>query len=207
MLSIKETKLAGLLLFIGSLIILITIYFEYTSGWIGTDRPEEETPIFIFENWTALRLIWGWQVVGYFLWTCSFFLLFKESKKFYSLSWSVLIICSFSMVIAFLITLGSYYPVLEVYDQTPALFDSLRAAVRSIYNVGLFGIFLILILFIYEMIHPKGRITKSVGITTIAVFVILLIIGALTSLSLTVTGASIFFFPLILGYSIWREKA
>lgn len=56
-----EIKTGGLLLLLASTTVLITIFFEYKIGWIGIQRNQDESILFIFENWKSLQIIWGWQ--------------------------------------------------------------------------------------------------------------------------------------------------
>jgi hypothetical protein len=77
----NESNLAGLLLMLGGILILITIYFEYHIGRIGKEREIVEAPFFIRDNWSSLKWIWSGQAFGYFLATVAFILLVKNADN------------------------------------------------------------------------------------------------------------------------------
>ncbi|MCX2745398.1 hypothetical protein OO013_16080 [Mangrovivirga sp. M17] len=205
--NLTHFKLGGLFLFLGSLILLITIYFEYQTGWIGVERTNQEVPVFMFGNWTVLEKIWGWQLFTHVFFVIAYIMFIKKANPFMSVIWSAMLIGSIMAIIGYGITLGSYYPALEVFDTQPALFNSIRGAVRILFGTGMTGMLLFIIPFCYESFTSEGAINKTFGIVTLAIIALSIILGMLTSLDIKITGVSWFFMPLILGISYSLKSA
>lgn len=201
MLLKNETKLGGLSLALGALTILITIFFEYQIQWIGVERPAEEIPGFIFQNWYSFKLIWGWQALGQALLALGYLLLFKNAQGYKALLWGSLFICGLIVVVAFLMTLGGYFPALEVYDESPAIFLAVRGAVRAMYSTLMISLALLVVAFFLELFGKEGVIERILGFANIGLIVLALGIGFLVGLSPKVTGATVFLVPLVLGYA------
>lgn len=191
---------------LGGIVILLTILFEYRIGWIGVERPESEVPFFIFESWRHLRVIWGWQLLGFFTQTLAFALLLKNSKKLLkSLLWAILFLCGLLIVIAFGITLGSYQPTLQVYDSQPELFAAFRGAVRALYSNGGVGLFSFLaIAYLLELFGSSGVMNKRMGLIGLSLIVLGVMISFVPGLPGKLIGAVVFFIPVLLGYAYWR---
>ncbi len=204
--STRETNIAGLLLFIGTITILITIYFEYQMGWIGARRPQEEVPAFLFDRWGTLKLIWGWQTVGHALLTVAYLLLLKSSKGIKSLIWAFLTLSGILLVVSLGIALGSYYPALKVYGERPELFSSLRGAISILYQAGQFGSLLLLVIFLLELFGKNGVIARPLGLTVLGIVFSAISIASIASLPIKVWGASWFLLPAVLGYGYWRNS-
>ena len=199
-----ESNIAGLILTVGTLIILTTIFFEYRIGWIGVQRPPEEVPYFIFQSWPDLKNIWGWQVIGFFFSAVAYALLLKHSvHRWKSLLWAILLLCTISIIIAFGITLGSYYPALEIYEEQPELFHALRGAVRSLYAPGLLGLLFLITIYLIETFSTNGLINRKWGVVGIALVLLGIVLSFVPSLPGQTIGAVIFFVPLFVGYAYW----
>ncbi|MEM1340621.1 MAG: hypothetical protein AAGF96_22890 [Bacteroidota bacterium] len=200
----RESNLGGLLLMLGALIILITIGFEYRIGWIGVKRPASEVPLFIFQKWDRLQVIWGWQCIGFFLQTIAYVLLLKNSSNsFKSLLWSLLALLGLLIVIAFGITLGSYGPALDVYETQPELFHSFRGAVRSLYSPGLLGLVFLTIIYLIDTFSANGVINRKWGLVGFALVLLGIVLSFVPGLPGKTIGAVIFFVPLFVGYAYW----
>lgn len=202
----NESNLAGFLMVLGGIIILITILFEYRIGWIGVERPESAIPPFIFNAWSQLRLIWGWQVIGFFFIAVAYLLLLKSSVSVIkSLFWAVVLLCTISLIIAFGITLGSYYTALEVYDEQPIIFDALRGAVRSLYSIGLLSLILLIVVHLHETFGRNGTIHRKWGLAGFSIVVIGVVLSFVPGLPGQLIGAVIFFIPVFIGFGYWRN--
>jgi len=201
------SNLAGFILLVGTSIILITILFEYQIGWIGVQRPASEVPSFIFQAWPDLRNIWGWQMVGFALQAVAYLLFLKHTNELWrSLLWSILFLCGLLITIAFGITLGSYYPALQVYESQPVIFDSLRGAVRSLYSAGLLILLFLGIFYLLEVFGKDGVINKRWGIPGLGIVILGIVLSFVPSLPGKLIGAVIFFIPAFLGYAHWRNN-
>lgn len=201
----SEKNTGGVILIAGSIIILITIFFEYQLGWIGVPRTKEEIPYFIFNNWSRLNSIWSWQTIGHSMFFLSYLLLFKKSKGLVSLIWSILILCGLLVVVAMCMTLGSYYPALSVYNQEPMVFNSIGGAIRTLYNAGKFGSIILLIVFLIELFQKDGAIPKRPGLIVLVLVITPILIGSLIGISIKVAGTVWFLLPMYLGYSYWKQ--
>ena len=201
----NETKIGGLTLVIGTLVVLITIFFEYKIGWIGTERAVEMVPQFMFESWGMLGSIWAWQAVGYTLLTVAYILLLKHSHGISSLIWAFLIVCGVLLVVSMWLAVGSYYPALEVLEEQPALFETIRGAIRNMYMFGKFGSASLSFIFILETFTEDGVIRKKTGIVMLGFVMGVMLVGALMRMPMNIVGITWFLFPLILGYSYWKN--
>lgn len=201
----NEAKIGGLTLAIGALLVLITIFFEYRIGWIGTERAAELVPQFMFENWRMLGSIWAWQAVGYTLLTIAYVLLLKNSYGLYSLIWTFLLVCGVLLVVAVWLAVGSYYPALEVLEQQPALFETIRGAIRNMYMFGKFGSVSLTLIFILETFKEDGVIQKKLGMVTMGLITGFILVGSLMGMPMNIVGVTWFLLPLILGYSYWKN--
>ena len=202
-----ESSLGGLLLLLGTTVILITILFEYRIGWIGVDRRESEVPNFIFETWSQLKLIWGWQLVGFLLLAIAYAILLKNSDNlFKSLLWAILLLFGLMIVIAFGITLGAYYPALQVYESQPVIFDSIRGAVRSLYSIGLLTLPFLGVVYLLEVFGRNGVIERRWGMVGLSIVVAGILLNFIPSLPGQLIGAVVFFIPAFLGYAYWRNN-
>lgn len=201
----NEAKIGGLTLAIGALLVLITIFFEYRIGWIGTERAAELVPQFMFENWRMLGSIWAWQAVGYTLLTIAYVLLLKNSYGLYSLIWTFLLVCGVLLVVAMWLAVGSYYPALEVLEQQPALFETIRGAIRNMYMFGKFGSASLTLIFILETFKKDGIIHKKPGIVILGFITGFMLVGSLMGMPMNIVGVTWFLLPLILGYSYWKN--
>jgi phosphatidylglycerophosphatase A len=202
---INEKKAGGIMLIAGSIIILITIFFEHQLGWIGVKRTKEEITDFIFSNWSRLSLIWSWQTIGHSMFFFSYLLLFKKSNGLISLIWSLLILFSLLVVVSMCMTLGSYYPALSVYDQQPMVFDSIAGAIRTLYNSGQFGSVILVIVFLIESFRKDGAIRKQTGLILLVLVIATILIGSLIGIPTKIVGAVWFLLPIFLGYAYWKQ--
>ena len=128
----NENYIGGLFLILGSLVLLTTIYFEYSVGWIGNSRTDNETNEFILSNWENLKLIWTWQMLSHFIFITGYFLLLKKANIIMRIIWSILVVCSLMMLVAFGLTLGAYYPALEMYNSEPKICKILIDGLKSL---------------------------------------------------------------------------
>jgi len=206
--SLRSSQIGGILLALAPLIILITIVFEYQIEWIGVERAPEAVPGFMYDNWSALGQIWGWQMFGYFLFSLAFLQLLKTATEWMRLAWSALLLCALMIFVAFGLTLGAYPPALDVLGTHPALFSAIRGAVRALYLPGQMGIFLLFIpLFLFETFGKQGVIKRSWGIGTGAIIVLAILSGLGVGIPIKVTGASLFLLPLVVGISYWQNPS
>jgi hypothetical protein len=198
--AIKENELGGFLLVLGSIVILASIFFEYKIGWIGTERAENLVPTFMLHNWTDLKNIWGCQMLGHFILLLAYFLLIKSASPIMRTFWSILIVCGIMTVIAFGLTLGSYYPSLLVKDSQPELFQTIRGGIGTLYKMGRSGILLFVFVFLIETFGKNGKIKKTSGTSILTIVLIALLSVPIFGLSMKLAGATWFIFPLTIGY-------
>ena len=201
----NESKIGGLVLFLGAMLLLVTIYFEYQIGWIGVERPDSEIPGFIFDNWTGLGKIWSWQGFAHVLFTISYILLLKNSKGVKSMLWSWMLVCGIIMTISLGFTVGSYYPALEVLEDQPQLFSTIRGAIKTLYFPAQLGSLVLTIIYFLELFDKDGVVNKNFGLITLGLVILGFLIGGVTSIPMKVIGAVWFILPVVLGYSYWRN--
>lgn len=202
---INENQIGGLFLILGSLVLLTTIYFEYSIGWIGTTRTDKETNEFILGNWESLKHIWTWQMLSHFIYTIGYFLLLKKANILMRIIWTILLMCSLLMLVAFGLTLGAYYPALEAYSSEPTIFQTIKGGIGYLYQFGRYGLLLFLVAFLVETLNKNGKIVKVFGLTFLGFIIIVLVIGHLFGLSMKVNGAIFFLLPLTIGYFYFKN--
>jgi hypothetical protein len=204
--KITEINMSGYLLFAGTLIFLITVYFEFDIGWVSMSGGPSDTLSFIQSNWASLERIWFWQMIGGLLTLLSYLMLFKIENGLKSLIWATLAIASLYTSISFLLTLGSYGPASAVYDTSPEIFEVARGGILSLYRNIMITPFLFILIFCIESFSTAGMIKAKLGIAALVLFVVLLGIGIATGLSVRSAGLSFFILPLVLGYSAIVHK-
>lgn len=204
--TLKETKLGGLLLLLGTLLFLVTVFFEFNIGWIGLFGGPEDPFGFIMENWSSMKIIWSWQMVGGILSLLSFFLFFKNASGIKSVIWGLLIIGGLLSTAAFMFMLGSYGPALSVLDTSPELFSTIRGGISSLYQNIMIGPFLFLFIFCWESFNKNGIIKMKWGLTTLVLFVIVLALGLTFGVSIKIAGLSYFLLPMVFGYFQMMER-
>lgn len=203
----QQSKFAGALLIAGGLTILTTIFLEYQVGWIGVLRTRPETIDFLLSEWSNLRTIWSFQMLGYGFLALAFLIQLHEAPSHHAPAWGALSLLTLLVIVAFGLTIGGYGPALEVHSTQPAVFETLRGAIRSLYSPGLYGVLtLFTFLFVLLSVPKRGIIGRHCGGATLGVFAICLLIGATTPLTVKVTGASWFLLPIVLGYSLVRAR-
>ena len=203
---VNEFKLGGLFLILGSILLLGSIFFEYHISWIGIERTENEVPKFIYENWQDLKLIWRWQMLAHFVLLIAYFLLLKDATAIMRTLWSVLLVCSLMMLIAFGFTLGSYYPALEVYNSQPEIFETISGGIGWLYQFGRMGLLIFFLVFLLELFGKNGKVSRGTGILILCLVVLSIVLGFSTGISVKVTGAAFFLLPMTLGYYYFRNK-
>lgn len=199
-------KTAGLAMMVGSALILVTIFFEYQIGWIGVPREADAMPGFVLSEWQNLKAIWSFQMLGHGFLALSYLLLLRHSSGIYASAWGALCLLAILVVVAFGMTVGGYQAALEVYATQPAVFESLRGAVRGLYSPGgMGGIAFFSLVFVIESVRSKGVVGRVRGGVSLGVFVVCLAVGATTALTTKVGGAAWFFLPLVMGFSLVRS--
>ena len=118
-------------------IAIITILFEYQIGWIGTPREAAAVPEFILSQWSSLKLIWSFQMLGHGLLALSYLLLFRESSSLQAAAWGALTLFALLVIFALGITLGGYEAALQVHATQPAVFEAPRLACQELAAVAL----------------------------------------------------------------------
>lgn len=206
MYTLEETKIGGLLLILGTLLFLVTVFFEFNIGWIGLFGGPEDPYGFIAEHWPSMKVIWSWQMVGGILTLLSFFLFYKKAGGIKSAIWASLMIRELLSTAAFMFMLGSYGPALEVLDTSPELFGAIRGGVSSLYQNIMIGPFLFIVIFCWESFSAKGIIKKKWGLTALMLVVIVLMFGLIFGISLKIAGLSYFLLPIVLGYYQMTER-
>ena len=203
----QQSKFAGALLMAGGLTILATIFFEYQVGWIGVLRTRAETIDFVLTEWSMLRTIWSFQMLGHGFLALACFVQLREAPSHHAPAWGALSVLTLLVIVAFGVTLGGYRTALEAHLTQPAVFETLRGAIRGLYSPGLYGgMALFTFLFALHSVRKRGIVGRHRGGATLGVVVICLLIGATTPLTVKVTGASWFLLPIVLGYSFVRAR-
>ncbi|MEM1338983.1 MAG: hypothetical protein AAF634_15640 [Bacteroidota bacterium] len=134
-----EVRYGGILLSVGALITILCILLEVNAGWaslfIEMERTNYEAGKFLFENWDEMNGIWTGALIGNVFFTIASVLLMKNATKIgwfpSSLFWSIFFIGSWLLILSFGISLGSYYPALDVIDNHPYVFDTIRGCPLS----------------------------------------------------------------------------
>lgn len=199
----SESRLAGYLLFTGSLLVLTTITFEYSIGWLDVVLSTEEGLTFLRENWKGMNIIWTVQFMGFILWCISFLLLLKAKNGFPAVLWASLFLCMVMVAVGYSITLGSYPSALNAIRESPEIFNTVRGAVSVLYGYGLrVGLLLLLLNFVIETFRKSGIVGLRLGSITLLIFVLGIIVGQLSPLPMKLTSATIFLIPLMTGLSI-----
>jgi len=201
----NESGIAALCLALGSITIFVTIFMEYQVGWIDAERRLNEVPGFIRNHWSELRLIWGWQVSAHMLFAIAYLLLFKATRRLKSFFLAALFLSGLLVVVSFLAVLGGYYPALKVYEDQPAVFESMRGAIGNMYAVGRLGLVLLLPVFLLEVFGLDQRVDKRVGVTIFVFIAVAISMGLFADSDIRIAGATWFLMPLVLGYSLWRK--
>lgn len=203
----RQSKFAGAFLMAGGLTILTTIFFEYQVGWIGVVRTRAETIAFVLSEWSTLKTIWLFQMLGHGFLAFACLVQLREAPSHHAPIWGALTVLTLLVIVAFGLTVGGYGPALEVHSTQPAVFETLRGAIRGLYSPGLYGgMALFTFLFVLFSVGRRGIVGRVRGGATLGVFAICLLIGATTPLTLKVAGASWFFLPVVLGYSLVRAR-
>ena len=203
----KRSTPAGVAMMLGSVLVIITILFEYQIGWIGPPREAAAVPEFILSQWSSLKLIWSFQMLGHGLLALSYLLLFRESSSLQAAAWGALTLFALLVIFALGITLGGYEAALQVHATQPAVFEALRGSVRGLYSPGLFGgLVLFTLLYLSQTVAADGVVARRLGGVTLVLFGAALAIGAATPLTVKVTGATCFLLPLTMGYCLARPK-
>lgn len=190
---------------LGTMVLLTTIFFEYSIGWIGNPRTDNETIEFLVSNWDNLKPIWTWQMLSHFIFVVGYSLLLKNAILIMRILWSVLMVCSLLIIVAFGLTLGSYYPALEKYSSEPALFETIRGGIGYLYQFGRYGLLLFAVAFLVETLNKNGRISKVFGLSFFACIVLLFIIGYVLGVSMKIIGVAFILLPLAIGYFYFRK--
>ncbi|MEM8982116.1 MAG: hypothetical protein AAGC71_03760 [Pseudomonadota bacterium] len=203
----QQSKFAGALLMAGGLTILITIFFEYQIGWIGVRRTRAETIEFVLSEWSALKTIWSFQLLGHGFLALACLVQLRDAPSHYAPAWGAISLLTMLVVVAFGLTIGGYGPALDVYSTQPAVFETLRGAIRSLYSLGLYGgMALFTCLFVLLSMRSRGTVGRIRGVATLGLFGICLLVGATTPVTIQVAGASWFLLPVVLGYSLVRAR-
>lgn len=202
----NENRVGGILLMIGVVVFLITVYFEFQVGWISRNGGPEEVPIFLRENWTSMKSIWLWQMIGGIISLLAYLLLFKNSAGIKSVLWGLLFIGGIMSSIAFMLTLGSYASALDVYDSQPQLFNAIRGGIRYLYKNISIGPFLLIAIYCLETFQSGGAIKRNYGIMCLIVVFSLIVIGVIIGISVKLSGLPLFLIPFILGYFYWKKN-
>ena len=204
--QINEDNIGGLLLILGSLLLLTTIYFEYSIGWIGNSRTDNQTIEFIIANWEKLKHIWTFQMFSHLIFIIGYMLLLKYANILMRILWSILTVCSLMILVAFGLTLGSYFPALEVYDSEPYLFETIKGGIGYLYQFGRYGLLLFIVVFVIETLNKNGKIHKVFGLIFLAFVILLFIIGKAFGISTKVIGVAFILLPLTIGYFYFKDK-
>ena len=202
---INENSIGGLFLILGTLVLLTTIYFEFSIGWIGNPRTDNETIEFLISNWENLKNIWTWQMCSHFIFIVGYFLLLKTANLIMRILWSILMVCSLLILVAFGLTLGSYYPALEIYNSEPTIFETIRGGIGYLYQFGRYGLLLFAIAFLVETLNNHGKIPKIFGLSLLIFIILLLIIGNALGVSMKIIGVAFFLLPLAIGYFYFKN--
>ena len=150
-------------------------------------------------------MIWGFQCISHILFTLSYILLLKNSSGIFSLLWAFMVLCGVVLVISMGMTLGSYYPALEIYSDQPGIFNSVRGAIKTLYFTSRSGSLLIVVIYALEVFGKNGVVAKRTGILVFGIVALCILIGVLTMIPVKVIGAIGFIIPLSLGYGYFRN--
>ena len=201
-----KKQVGGLLLLLATLFFLITVFFEYQIGWIGTDRPRAETPFFIRDHWPQLQLIWSGQAASHLVFTLAYVLLFLDSRTWLRWLWGILVLCGLGLVIALVMTLITYPSALEALSEDPEVFSAVRDQVRMIYSPSQLGALFLTLIFLVETFRRESALGRLPGLITLITVLCAVLLGIFTSIPMKLIGLIWFLIPSVLGFTYWRLK-
>ncbi|MEO0555368.1 MAG: hypothetical protein AAF149_19315 [Bacteroidota bacterium] len=202
-----EVRYGGLLLSLGALTTIICILMEVNAGWaslpVEMQRTNYEAGKFLFENWGEMHLIWTWSLIGNVFFAIASVLLMKNSTQIgwfpSSLFWSIYFVGSFLLMLAFGISLGSYHDTLNVIEDHPYLFDSLRGIALYLFNYGALFQLVVLVVFFQQGFSKNGFVPRLYAIGTLGLLAISLILVISSVASFAVFAITCFLVPFLLG--------
>lgn len=205
--SREEVRLGGVLLSIGALVTIVCILLEVKTGWASLteeiERTDYEAGIFLYNNWSSMKPIWSWSMFGNLFLAFASLVLLKSPKKFgwlpTSFFWVIYFVGSLLLAIAFGLCVGSYYQALEVIEEQPELFNTVRGAPLYLFNIGVIAGFVVLIIFFHEGFSSNGVVHRTFAIVILIIIIASLAMVALGLVSVGVFAISCFLAPLVLG--------
>ncbi|MEK6481614.1 hypothetical protein WJR50_28985 [Catalinimonas sp. 4WD22] len=210
-----EVRTAGLLLSIGSLITIVCILMEVYAGWaslsVEMKRTDYEAGVFLFNHWPQMKSIWGWSLFGNVFLAIAALLLQKNASNVgvfpASVLWSIYFIGCLLLIISFGLSLGSYYPALEVIEQQPAIFVALRGTPLYLFDLGAISGLVLFIIYFYEGFSKQGIVSRKWAIAALSCIIVSIVLVSVGFASFTVFAIACFFVPLFLGASYWRYSS
>ena len=167
---------------------------------------DNDTTEFLISNWSKLKDIWTFQMLSHFIFTIGYFLLLKRANIVMQIVWSILMVCSLLILVAFGLTLGSYHSALEVYNTKPEIFDTIKGGIRYLYQFGRYGLLLVILAFLVETLSNDGKIFKNFGILFLSSIILLFIVGKTSGISTKVIGVFFILLPLTIGCFYFKDK-
>lgn len=208
-----EIRFGGILLSLGALITIICILFEAKSGWTSLTvemvRTDYEAGKFLFENWSEIRSIWSWALLGNVFFAISSILLLKESKKIgwfpSTLFWSIYFVSSLILVFSFATCLGSFYNTLKVIDDRLYLFEIIRGIALYLFNIGALLQLSILIIYFHQGFSKQGIVPRIYAIVVLSLIVSSFALIFLGVISVEVFAITNFLAPFFLGFFYFKR--
>lgn len=209
----SELRYGALLLSLGALTTIICILLEVNAGWaslrVEIERTNYKAGKFLFENWDEMSLIWTWALIGNAFFTIASMLLMKDSIRIgwfpSGLFWSIYFVGSFLLILAFGISLGSYHDTLNVIEDHPYLFDSIRGIALYLFNYGALFQLIVLVIFFQQGFSKNGFVPRLYAICTLGLIVISLILVISSVVSFAVFAITCFLVPFLLGVLYIKE--
>ena len=211
--SSNEVRYGGLLLSMGALITVICIVLEVNAGWASFSkeivRTDLEAGTFLFQNWDKMNVIWSFSLFGNIPLAIAALLLQKHAKKIgalpLSLFWLVHFIGSILIIIAFGISVGSYFPAMEVLNEQPALFSTIRGAPMVFFNFGALCQLFALPIFFHSGFSKSGPVEKKLAIICLILILLAIVLSMVGLVSFAVVAISFYIPSIVLGIVYWQK--
>lgn len=210
----SEILYGGIFLCLGALITIICILLEINADWaslvVEIERTNYEAGKFLFENWSEMSMIWTWALIGNVFFSIASALLMKDSIKIgwfpSSLFWSIYFIGSLLLILSFGYCLGSYYNALEVIDDHPYVFDTIRGTPLYLFNFGALFQLSVLIIYFQQGFSKNGIVSRRFAIITLLVIISSFVLVAFGLLSFAVFAIACFLATLLLGIFYTKDS-
>lgn len=211
---LRDIRIGGSALFIGTLLFVGSIIAEFSVGWStpGSNFGLEEKVAIYRSFWPVLRWLWVVQMIGAFLMTTSALLLLTAPlpprrfppEKFLL---AAIAVGGVMLTMAFGTAIGAYPIAFRSFETSPEIFATFLGEVGVTYRgsaaIVVFGYFIFCI---------QEGVAKDGLVSPLALVAVLVLIATAVGLAATgvmlakTAGVVVFAAPALLGLSLWRGK-